>query len=144
MKYCEKYDIKPKQVLLEILENIESLNSLDAIEQISSLRGHGFKVMVDDFGSKNSNFSRLLEFCPEYIKIDGEFIKNIVEDKRSQIIVEAIVDVCHKSGIKVIAEYVHSKEVFQKVIDMGIDYSQGFYLGKPEATIDIDDAIKID
>ncbi len=76
-----------------------------------------------------------MELNPDYLKIDGVFIKDIVEDKQSQIIVEAIVVICKKSGIKVIAEYIHNIDVLKKVEDMGIDYSQGYYIGEPKREV---------
>lgn len=129
---AQKYNIQPSRVVLEILEDITSLKEASTIQQLSSLRKKGFKIAIDDFGSQSSNFSRLLEFSPDYLKIDGSFIKNLIEDEKSQIICEAIVLIAHKSNIKVIAEYVHSQEVQNAVKAMGIDYSQGYFLGKPE------------
>jgi len=81
--------------------------------------------------------SRLLELKPDYLKIDGAFIKNIVTDENSAIIVESIVFLCKKSGIKIIAEYVHNAAVQEKVKALGIEYSQGFYFGKPKPELTI-------
>lgn len=131
LSHVQKYNINPSRVVLEILEDIASLNDGSILEQLDSLRFNGFKIAIDDFGSESSNFSRLLEFSPDYLKIDGSFIKNILEDEKSQIIVEAIVLICKKSNIKIIAEYVHSKEVQEKIVELGIDYSQGYYFGEP-------------
>lgn len=135
IKYVKKYNIHPSRVSLEILEDIDTLNEEDILKQLASLRYKGFKIAIDDFGSQSSNFSRLLEFSPDYLKIDGAFIKNILTDKKSLIIVESIVHLCLRSGIKVIAEYVHSKEVQKKVKELGIDYSQGYYIGEPKEDI---------
>jgi diguanylate cyclase (GGDEF)-like protein len=132
---AKKYNIAPSRVVLEILEDIVTLTESDMLEQIRSLRNKGFKVAIDDFGQENSNFSRLLEFDPDYLKIDGAFIKNIVDDKKSQIIVESIVGVCQKSGITTIAEYIHNEKVQKKIEAMGIDYSQGYYIGEPVAKV---------
>lgn len=136
LKYATKYGIKPSNVILEMLEDIESLNSKDTLDQLYSLRSHGFKIAIDDFGSRSSNLSRLLDFSPDFIKIDGSFIKNILSDKKSQTIVESIVFLCKKSGIDVVAEFVHSKEVQDRVLSLGIKYSQGYYIGEPKQTID--------
>lgn len=130
LKYALKYDIKPTNVILEILEDITSLNQSTILEQLDSLRRKGFKIAIDDFGSESSNLSRLLEFSPDYIKIDGSFIKNILEDEKSLIIVEAIVLIAKRSKIKIIAEYVHNKEIQDKVAELGIEYSQGYYFSE--------------
>lgn len=131
LKYAKKYAIEPSKVSLEMLEDIDTLNTPEILAQLNSLRYHGFKISIDDFGSQSSNFSRLLEFSPDYIKIDGSFIKNILTDKKSLVIVEAIVLLCKKSNIKTIAEFVHSAEVQAKIEELGVDYSQGYYFGEP-------------
>lgn len=132
---AKKYNIQPSRVVLELLEDIVTLTESDMLQQINSLRKHGFQIAIDDFGQENSNFSRLLELSPDYLKIDGAFIKNLVDDKQSQIIVEAIVNICKKSDIKIIAEYVHDKNVLKKVESMGIEYSQGYYIGEPRQKV---------
>ncbi|MEA3373542.1 MAG: bifunctional diguanylate cyclase/phosphodiesterase [Campylobacterota bacterium] len=135
LENSEKYGIDPSRVALEILEDITTLDESDILAQIASVRKRGFKVSVDDFGAESSNLSRLLEFNPDFLKIDGSFIKDILTDNQSQIIVEAIIDICHKSDIKVIAEYVHSQAVLDKVVEMGVDYSQGYFLGAPQGEL---------
>ena len=129
------YNIDPSRIVLELLEDIPTLDKGTILKQISSLQSIGFQVAIDDFGSESSNFSRLLEFKPNYIKIDGSFIKNILTDKRSQIITSGIVSIAHQMGIKVIAEYIHSKEVQDKVEELRIDYSQGYIHGEPLQTL---------
>ena len=135
MKYVKKYNIHPSRVILEILEDIDTLNEEEIIAQLDSLRYNGFKIAIDDFGSSSSNFSRLLEFSPDYLKIDGAFIKDILVDEKSLIIVESIVHLCRRSNIKIVAEYVHSKEVQRKVEELGIDYSQGYYISEPKENL---------
>jgi diguanylate cyclase (GGDEF)-like protein len=131
LKNVNKYGIHPSRVVLEMLEDIATLGDGTTLSQLQSLRENGFKVAIDDFGAENSNLSRLLEIEPDYLKIDGAFIKNIIADKKSQIIVDAIILICKRSGIKIIAEYIHDEEVQNRVKELGIDYSQGFYFGAP-------------
>ena len=135
LKHVKKNNINPSRVVLEILEDIDSLSSPQIISQLNSLRYHGFKIAIDDFGSRSSNLSRLLEFSPDYVKIDGAFIKDILTDKNSLIIVESVVNLCKKSGIKIIAEFVHNAEVQAKVQELAIEYSQGYYFGEPKADL---------
>ncbi len=131
LKNVNKYGINPSRVVLELLEDITTLDTTSILSQLNSLRENGFKVAIDDFGTDKSNFSRLLEFDPDYLKIDGSFIKNIVTDRKSQIITEAIVLICKRSNIEIIAEFIHNEEVQKKVKELGIDYSQGYYFGEP-------------
>lgn len=136
LKCAKKHGIDPSKVTLEMLEDISTLNTPEILAQLNSLRYHGFKISIDDFGSESSNFSRLLEFSPDYLKIDGTFIKDILSDKNSLIIVEAVVLLCKKSNIKVIAEFVHNEEVQAKVEELGVDYSQGYYFGEPKEELE--------
>lgn len=129
------YNISPSRVVLELLEDITTLDKGTTLKQLTSLREHGFKVAIDDFGAENSNMMRLLEIKPDYLKIDGAFIKNIVDDVKSQIIVEAIIGICKKSGIQIIAEYVHNAKVQERVKSLGIDYSQGYFFSEPRAKL---------
>lgn len=132
LRHADKNGIDPSRVVLEILEDIDSLSSPDIVSQLYALRKHGFKIAVDDFGSRSSNLSRLLEFSPDYLKIDGAFIKNILSDKNSLTIVEAVILLCKHSNIKIIAEYVSDADIQAKVEELGIEYSQGYYFGEPK------------
>ena len=78
-----------------------------------------------------SNFMHLLELKVDYIKIDGSIIKNIIEDRNSQVLTKAILSVAKELNMKVIAEYVSTESILNVVKAIGVDYSQGFYLGKP-------------
>jgi len=132
----KKYNIDPSRVVLELLEDIVTLTESNMLEQINSLRKKGFKIALDDFGVENSNFSRLLELNPDYLKIDGIFIKDILENEKSELIVETIVHLCKKRGIQIIAEYIHNEAVLHKIKEMGIDYAQGYYIGEPKESIE--------
>jgi len=128
----ERYGIAAEQVVLEVLENISSESYTHFRQQIMQLKKRGFQIAIDDFGSESSNFSRLMEIQADFIKIDGSFIKNLDHDMKSQKIVRAIEQFAHSIGAKLIAEYVHSEAVFEAVKRFNIDFSQGFYLGRPE------------
>jgi len=135
LKKAQKYNIDPSRVVLEMLEGITTLDCGTTLQQLSSLRKKGFQIAIDDFGSENSNMSRLLEIEPDYLKIDGAFIKNIITDVKSQIIVDAIIMICKRSGIKIIAEYIHNEEVQNRIKELGIDYSQGYFFAEPSAEL---------
>ncbi|PMP77479.1 MAG: diguanylate cyclase [Sulfurihydrogenibium sp.] len=120
------------KVTFEILESEGITNYEDVSAFIKEVKNYGAKIAIDDFGSGYSNFAYILKLDVDYIKIDSSLIKNIHQDKNSQIIVETIVGLAKKLGINTIAEFVHSKEVFEKVKELGIDYSQGFYIGEPK------------
>ncbi len=124
------------RVTFEILES-EAIKDFKRVDRfISEVRRYGAKIAIDDFGSGYSNFSYLTKVEADYIKIDGSLIKNIDVNPSSFIVVETIVNFAKRLGIQTIAEYVHSSVVMDKVIDLGIDYSQGFYIDEPSLHIE--------
>jgi diguanylate cyclase (GGDEF)-like protein/PAS domain S-box-containing protein len=124
-----------KNVVLEITESEEIQNFEATTEIISEFKSFGCKIAIDDFGSGYSNFTYLMELQADFIKIDGSLIKNIVHDQSSQSIVKAIVSFAKEMKIKTIAEYVSSEDIYEKVLSMGIDYSQGYYFGMPKENL---------
>lgn len=124
-----------KRVIFELLES-EAIQDYKKVERfIVEVKRYGAKVAIDDFGSGYSNFSYLTKISIDYIKIDGSLIKNIDVDKNSLLVVETIVEFAKKLGLKTIAEFVHSSSVSDKVKELGIDYSQGFYIDEPSVYI---------
>ena len=91
----------------------------------------GYSLALDDFGSDRSNFNRLEALGVDFIKIDGQFIKGIHENPRNQDIVESIASMSQKMGIKVVAEFISTKEEFEMVRKLGVHYSQGFFFNAP-------------
>jgi diguanylate cyclase (GGDEF)-like protein len=118
-------------VVFELLESEGIKNYKSVINFIDQVKAYGSKIAIDDFGSGYSNFERLLELKIDYIKIDGSLIKNIDTNEDTRIITKTIVNFAKELGIQTVAEYVHSKEILQVVQKLGIDFAQGFYLGKP-------------
>jgi len=119
------------KAIFEITESQSIKNYDDVKNFIKQFRAYGVKIAIDDFGSGFSNFEYILEIEPDYLKIDGSLVKNIDTDKKSLILVKAIVQFSHELGIEVIAEYVHSETVFLMLKDMGVDSYQGFYFSEP-------------
>ena len=120
------------RVVVELLED-EKINDKNIIKEfIKDIKSFNVKIAIDDFGAGLSNFSRVLEYQPDYIKIDGSLIKNIENDKFSQDMIETIVHFSKKQNIKIIAEYVENENIFNILCELGVDYSQGYYFGKAE------------
>ena len=132
---CDYYGIDSKRIYIEILENISTEGAKSCMSQIKALKEIGCNISIDDFGVDSSNFSRMMQIEAEILKIDGHFIQHLLCDPNARIIVENIVDFSKKIGAKTVAEYVDSKELHNLVKEMGITYSQGFYIGKPEESI---------
>lgn len=120
------------KVIFEIVESDGIENYEEVSKFIMDAKKYGAEIAIDDFGTGYSNFEHILRLNVDYIKIDGSLIKNLGTDKHSEIIVETIVSFAKKLGIKTVAEFVHSREIMEKVASIGIDYSQGFYLSAPK------------
>lgn len=120
-----------KRLIIEILES-ENIDDLELMNDfIKEFKKLGVKIAIDDFGAGYSNYTHILSLNPDYIKIDGSLIKHIDTDKKSYAIVKAIINSAKDLNIKIIAEFVHSKEVFDIVNDLGVDEFQGFYFSEP-------------
>lgn len=128
---CDYYNIKAERVYIEIIESLSTNNSNKVVEQIKRLRAKGFNITIDDFGVEQSVFSRLVRLEAKTIKIDSSFIENLDTNISNQMIVENIVSFAKRIGAETVAEFVNTKQVQDKVRELGINYSQGFYIGKP-------------
>lgn len=119
------------RIIFEILEDEKMRDSQRVENFLVKVRRMGAKIAIDDFGSGYNNFSYFLSIKPDYIKIDGSIVKDIDVNDNSYAITSAIVAFAKKLGVTTIAEFVHSKEVFDKCVEVGVDEFQGFYLGEP-------------
>lgn len=124
-----------KQVLFEILESESIENYQQVLEFIQIVKDQGGRIAIDDFGTGYSNFEHLLRLNVDVIKIDGSLIRNLDQDKNAFIVTQGIVQFAHKLNLKTVAEFVHAEAIQARVLEIGIDYSQGFYLGAPQADL---------
>lgn len=129
----EQHKEYASRVVIELLED-ESVKEFKTILAfIDRVKKMGVKIAIDDFGAGYSNFERLLDYQPDILKIDACLVKNIVTDAYSKNVVQTIVSFAKAQGIKTVAEYVESEAIYNIVKEMGVDYSQGYYFGKPDA-----------
>lgn len=131
----ERYKIGSRAVF-EIVES-ESIENFEEVEDfIVQVKSYGCKVAIDDFGTGYSNFEYLMKLKADYIKIDGSMIKDIDTSLNAQIVVSTIVSFAKKMGIKTIAEFVENESILNKVKELGVDYSQGYYFSQPKRDIE--------
>ena len=124
------------RVVFEIVES-ESIEDFEQIQKfISKIKSYGCKIAIDDFGTGYSNFEYLLKLKADYIKIDGSMIKNIDTDKNTELVVSTIIEFAKRMGMKTIAEFVENESILNKVKELGIDYSQGYYFSEPQVEIE--------
>ena len=119
-------------VVLEITERISIQNFALFFKKINKLKEVGLQVAVDDVGSGFASLDTIAETKPDYVKIDMSLIRDIDTDAVKQSIVAAIVSFCKKSNMITIAEGVETREELQKLISLGLNAAQGYYLAMPE------------
>jgi diguanylate cyclase (GGDEF)-like protein len=126
------YGLDPSKLVFEITER-DTVKALDVIEKyIHELKREGFRFAIDDFGAGYSSFQYIKTFSIDYLKVDGEFIRNLSETSVVEnAIVSSIAGLADKLGIKTIAEFVETKEVLGHVGSAGIHYAQGYFIKKP-------------
>ncbi|RLA12668.1 MAG: hypothetical protein DRQ59_07050, partial [Gammaproteobacteria bacterium] len=130
-KTLQEADVAKDTLCFEITETAVVHNVEKSVEFIKSIKKLGAKFSLDDFGTGLSSFSYLKQFPVDYLKIDGEFIRDIIGDEKNFVFVRSMAEVGHCLDMKVIAEFVESDTMFGKLREASIDYIQGDYVGKP-------------
>ena len=120
------------RIVIELLED-ESVKEFKTIASfINKVKKSGVKIAIDDFGAGYSNFERMLDYQPDILKIDACLVKDIQTNDYSRSVVKTIVAFAKEQGIKTVAEYVENEAIYNIIKEIGVDYSQGYYFGKPD------------
>jgi EAL domain-containing protein (putative c-di-GMP-specific phosphodiesterase class I) len=125
------WGIPTHKICFEITETAAIANLSCATKFINHLRERGCSFSLDDFGSGLSSFAYLKNLPVDFLKIDGLFVKDIEDDKVDFAMVRAINEVGHIMGKKTIAEFVENEQIFNLLNELGVDYAQGYGIGKP-------------
>jgi len=127
-----EYDINPKSLCFEVTETSAIKNLKQAKKLISELRAIGVQFALDDFGSGLSSFQYLKNLPVNYLKIDGSFVADMVNNNIDHAMVAAINEVAHIMGLETIAEYVENDQIIKKLQDLNVDYGQGYGIEQPK------------
>jgi diguanylate cyclase (GGDEF)-like protein len=131
VKIVEKVKIARERIVFEITER-DTVKNMSLLKQfVNSLKSEGFKLAVDDFGSGFSSFHYLKHFPIDFVKIEGEFIANMVNDKRDYSVVKCIANLAKELEAETIAEFVESEEVLESIKEIDITYAQGYHIRRP-------------
>ena len=140
----KQWQIPPEKVCFEITETAAIANLSDATLFINQLKNLGCLFSLDDFGSGLSSFAYLKNLPVDFIKIDGSFVKDILDDNIDLAMVRSINEVAHVLNKKTIAEFVENKEILNILNQLGVDYAQGYYIGKPVPLAELKQSIIAD
>lgn len=131
-KQIKHTGITPSSVCFEITETAAISNLGAAVAFIEEIRHEGFKFALDDFGAGLSSFSYLKTIPVDFLKVDGGFIRDMLDDPMDAAIVESINRIGRVAGLKTIAEFVETSEILHRLVEMGFDYAQGYVIHVPE------------
>jgi EAL domain-containing protein (putative c-di-GMP-specific phosphodiesterase class I) len=127
----EEHKADANRIVFEVLED-EAINDFEVIKDfISNVKSYGVKIAIDDFGAGYSNYERLLQYQPDILKIDGCLIRDIETSSYSLSVVKSIVTFAKEQKLQTIAEFIENESIFKIIKELGVDYSQGYYFGKP-------------
>lgn len=127
----DSYNVDPEQICFEITESAAIANMKEAKQFIEAIKIIGCSFSLDDFGTGLSSFSYLKNLNVDYLKIDGSFVRELVDDPVSDTMVMSIHQIGKSMGIKTVAEFVENLAIRDRLVEMGVDYAQGYGLGKP-------------
>lgn len=126
--------LDPAALVFEVTENaaISDLNA--AVRLLTTLRSYGCLTALDDFGAGMSSFAYLQELPVDKVKIDGRFVRNLATNPVDQAMVRAMNDIAHALGKKTVAEFVEDEASLKLLAEFGVDFAQGYHLGRPDIT----------
>jgi diguanylate cyclase (GGDEF)-like protein/PAS domain S-box-containing protein len=125
-------NVPAEKLCFEITETAAITNLVSATRFITALKGWGCQFALDDFGSGLSSFAYLKQLAVDFLKIDGVFVKDVVDDPINLAMVKSINDIGKVMGKRTIAEFVENDEILDKLREVGVDYAQGYRIGRPQ------------
>jgi diguanylate cyclase (GGDEF)-like protein len=128
---CQKLELPPESIVFELLERDAIGDMTNMRRFLANLRRKGFAFALDDFGTGYNSFHYLRELRFEYVKIDGAFVRNILNSKVDYALVHNLSRLCQDIDILTVAEFVENQEIWEALKDMGINYAQGYHISMP-------------
>ncbi len=140
--YFIEYDIPHDKICFEVTETATISALTKALHFLTTLRDLGCLISLDDFGAGLSSFRYLQELPIDYVKIDGAFIKHIDTNMADYKLAEGMHNLVHQMGMKTVAEYVENDEILKRLNEMGVEFAQGYFIGRPAPIDEIKSALK--
>lgn len=128
----QKYQVPPQNVVIELTETAYIDDFYNVKANLEALNEEGFRIALDDFGVGFSSFNYLRELPLTYVKLDGSYVNGIAKSTENQAFIKSVVIMAKEFEMQTIAEYVETVEDLRAITDLGVDYAQGYLLGKPK------------
>jgi EAL domain-containing protein (putative c-di-GMP-specific phosphodiesterase class I) len=126
-----EFDVDPTRIIFEITESLAIRRPQNVERQIDELREYGCKLALDDFGTGYSSFSYLQKLHFDFIKIDGVFVQDILNNPVDQKMIRMIAEIGFEANMQTVAEYVQNAESLELLSELGVDLAQGYFVGRP-------------
>jgi Amt family ammonium transporter len=133
----EQFELPKYSIGFEVTETTAIANLATAAQLMNRLKDIGCPIALDDFGSGMSSFGYLRSLPVDYLKIDGDFVKDMTVDSVDYAVVEAIHHIGRVMGVQTVAESVESEAILTALVVVGVDFAQGFHLGLPVPMLDM-------
>lgn len=138
LNQLDAYDITPEIICFEVTETAAIENLAQATRFFNGVRERGCRIALDDFGSGFCSFAYLNSIPVDFLKIDGQFIRDISNDPVNLAIVHSIIDLATTLGKRTVAEFVDSDQTLRKLRELGVDYAQGNHISPPKAIVELE------
>lgn len=126
-----RYHLQAEAITIEITEEQAFCDEQTSLHNIQQLRDFGCAIAIDDFGTGYANYERLKRLQADIVKIDGCFVRDVETDPLDAIIIKSIIEMARVKNLTVVAEYVETEEQRARLLALGVDYLQGYLIGKP-------------
>ena len=138
----EENSLDPSRLIMELTETYLAKAEVDTLRLIAQMKELGVKIAMDDFGVGYSSLFSLKSIPVDVVKIDRRFAKGITSDPFNATFIRSITDLCHDVGRKVCLEGVETEEEYEAVRELGMEYIQGYYFGRPMSARRFEDRLK--
>ena len=126
-----RYRLPVSTILLEVTETAEIYDHANILQNMRQLKTRGFSLSIDDFGTGNASIGYLKELPAAELKIDREYITDIINSHSDRLITAAVIELAHKLGMRVVAEGIEDAETYHYLANIGCDIAQGFWISRP-------------
>jgi len=133
----ESYGVDAGRVCFELTETAAITNIANASELMMALKDLGCSILLDDFGSGLSSFGYLKNLPIDYLKIDGQFVRDLTTDPLDEVMVRMCQELAKVLGVKTVAEFIENQEILEAVKAIGVDYAQGYHLARPRPAMQL-------